>query len=336
MTSKKPVLITGGAGYIGSHAAKLFLEKGHKVVILDNLFRGYQGAIDVLKKYGDVDFHKIDLRNSEEVDALFDQYEFDSVLHFAALCLVSESMEKPEEYFKNNVYGSLNLFEAMRHHNVRNLVFSSTCAVYGESEYLPLDEKHPKNPTNSYGESKLIVEQMLKWYDRVHDFRHVTFRYFNVCGAAPDGTIGDSKRPSVLLVQNAVRGALGIEDFKLTCPKVETPDGTPIRDYVDVNDLVEAHFLAYEYLLNGGSSDALNLGSGNGISVLEIISQVENILGTKIEVNHGVARKGEYAKVYASYNRAKEKLGWNPKLSLKDSVNALVAWYRDHPRGYDA
>ena len=258
----------------------------------------------------------------------------DCVLHFAALCLVNESMEKPEEYFENNVTGSLNLFEAMREHSVSNIVFSSTCATYGDSNYLPVDEKHPQNPTNPYGESKLIVEKMLDWYHKLHGFNYVIFRYFNVCGADPDADIGDSKKPSQLLVQNAVRGAMGIEPFNLTCPKVDTPDGTPIRDYVDVVDLIDAHFLAYKYLNNKGKSEVFNLGTGKGSSVEEIVSTVETVMKANITRTRTEPRKGEYAQVYANFDKARNVLKWYPKTNITSSIEKLKNWYNNYPKGF--
>ena len=331
------ILVTGGAGYIGSHAVRLLLEKGEKVAVVDSLFRGYREVIEVLqKKYGEgnLSFYQIDLRDKEELDEVVGKIKPKSVLHFGALCLVGESMEKPELYFDNNVCGSLNLLELLVKHGIKNLVFSSTCAVYGENKYLPVDEKHPLSPTNPYGESKLMVEQMIRWFGELQGLNYVIFRYFNVAGASSDGLIGDSKRPSQLLVQNAVRGALGLDEFKLTCPKVETKDGTPIRDYINVEDLVEAHFLAEKYLAKGGKSDVFNLGTGKGNSVLEIVNQVKKITGVKFEVGKGEVRRGEYGAVYADIAKAKRVLGWKPKKTIKDSVEALVKWYKKRPEGW--
>jgi UDP-glucose 4-epimerase len=332
----RDILITGGAGYIGSHAVKKFLKEGYRVIVIDNLYRGYEDALDNLKNYGDLKFYKVDLKDKDEVEKVLGiEKDIDCVLHFAALCLVNESMEKPEDYFENNVLGSLNLFEAMRKNDLKNIVFSSTCATYGDAKYLPVDEDHPQEPSNPYGESKLIVEKMLDWYQKLHGFNYVIFRYFNVCGADPDGDIGDSKKPSQLLLQNAVRGALGIEPFNLTCPKVDTPDGTPIRDYVDVNDLVEAHFLAYKYLDNKGKSGVFNLGTGKGSSVEEIVSTVEAVMKTNIARNKADPRKGEYAKVYANFNKAKDVLNWYPKTNIDNSIKYLMNWYNKYPNGFD-
>ncbi|MFH1188417.1 MAG: UDP-glucose 4-epimerase GalE [bacterium] len=332
---KKAILITGGAGYIGSHAVKLFLQKGFHVVIFDNLSRGYLDAIDILKTFGDVEFIQGDLHNKEDIREAFKGRDIDAVLHFAALCLVNESMEQPELYFENNTMGSLNLFEVMRESNVRNIVFSSTCATYGETEYLPVDELHPTNPTNPYGESKLLTEKILRWYGDIHGFHYAILRYFNVCGADSEGRIGDSKKPSQLLVQNVVRGAMNIEPFYYTCPTVDTPDGTPIRDYIDVEDLVDAHFNAYEYLIDGGKSDTFNLGNGTGNSVREIVSSVEKVFNvTILEQKSPEARKGEYAKIYANPKKAQKVLHWTPKKTITDSIESLQKWYEKFPNGY--
>jgi UDP-glucose 4-epimerase len=332
------ILITGGAGYIGSHAVRLLLENGEKVMVIDNLYRGYKQAIETLQeKYGQDNllFFKADLRNFAEIDEIISKTKPEAAMHFAALCLVNESMEKPTEYFENNVGGTINLLKSLEKNEVKYLVFSSTCAVYGESQYLPVDEKHPTNPVNPYGESKLISEKIIKWESELKGLKYVVMRYFNVSGASSDGLIGDSKRPSQLLMQNAVRGALGIEEFKLTCPKVDTKDGTPIRDYIDVEDLVAAHVQALNYLKNGGDSEVFNLGTGKGNSVLEIVEAVKKSTGVNFPMTQGDARKGEYAEIYANNEKAKKILNWTPRKSLAQGVESLVKWYKKHPKGWD-
>jgi len=331
---RKTILITGGAGYIGSHAVKLFLKKGFDLVVFDNLSRGYREPLDILKQSDNLKFAKGDLRNKKEIREVFAKYKIDAVIHFAALCSVNESMEQPELYFENNVAGSLNLLEAMREFKVKKIIFSSTCAVYGEAKYLPVDEKHPQEPANPYGESKLMVERILNWYGMTHKFNFVILRYFNVCGADSEGAIGDSKKPSQLLMQNAVRGAMGIEPFLYTCAKVKTSDHTPIRDYIDVEDLVEAHYAAYNYLEREGKNEILNLGNGKGYSVKEIVREVENQFGIRMKKSKGLARKGEYAKIYANSKKAMKILKWKPKKNLSDSVKSLRRWYEKFPKGY--
>lgn len=329
------ILITGGAGYIGSHAVKHFLNHDYEVVVLDNLSHGWQEVIDALSALGSVTFVQADLRDKAALTKLFATHQISAVLHFAALCSVDESMKDPGLYFDNNVAGTLCLLEAMKEANVQKLIFSSTCAVYGESQYLPMDEKHPTNPANPYGESKRIVEQMIRWYGELHNLSFVILRYFNVCGAASDGSIGDSKKPSLLLLQNAVRGALGIEKFSYTCQKVTTPDGTPIRDYIDVEDLVSAHKAALDYLQAGGQSNIFNLGNGRGWSVKEIVSAVEDYFGVSLAGEERHTRQGEYAEVYANTTKANEVLKWQTKKTLPDSIKSLELWYKSKPNGWE-
>lgn len=331
----KKILITGGGGYIGSHVARLFLEKGFPVVVLDNFVRGYREPLRILSNIGTLEVEEADLLDIDAVRAVFDRHDISAVLHFAALCLVNESVEQPALYMKNNVEGTRNLLSVMQTSGVKQLIFSSTCAVYGEAEYLPVDERHPFHPVNPYGESKLAAENLIREMGPEFDLHSIIFRYFNVCGASSDGLIGDSKKPSQLLVQNAVRGAMGIEPFSYTCADVDTPDRTPIRDYIDVEDLARAHFLGYEYLASGGVSDVFNLGNGRGYSVKEIVSEVERQFGTTME-KHVPAekRKGEYAQVYANPSKARDILHFEPGKTLTESIESLRKWYEGHPDGY--
>ena len=329
------ILVTGAGGYIGSHAVKKLLKEGNKVIAFDNFSRGYREPLESLSKYGELIVLEGDLCVKEDLENVFEQEKIDAVMHFAALCSVDESTRKPELYSKNNVLGTLNLLEAMKEGNVSKLIFSSTCAVYGNAEYLPIDEKHRTLPQNPYGKSKLMAEEKIEQFSKIYNLKYIIFRYFNVTGADDEGEIGDSKRPSQLLVQNAVRGALGIEPFALTCPKVGTRDGTPIRDYLDVLDLVDAHMRALEYLGGGGESTILNLGNGKGWSVKEIIEAVKDELGSDFEIiPSSELRMGEYEEEYASIGRAKEILNWQPRRTLKDSIQSLKRWYESKPQGY--
>lgn len=338
----KTVLVTGAGGYIGSVATYLLLQKGYKVLALDNFSRGYREPLDVLqKKYGNLpagrqgsglQYYDADI--NDNLDHIFKEHKIDAVFHYAALCLVNESMEMPGRYFENNVCGTLNLLQTLNKHKVTKLVFSSTCATYGKAQKLPITEDTPTNPTNPYGESKLLTEKMIRWFGDQLGLRYAILRYFNVCGASDDGLIGDSKKPSQLLMQNAVRGALGIDKFELTCPTVDTPDGTPIRDYVNVVDLNEAHIAALKYLSGGGESQIINIGTGTGNSVLEIVDTVSKVTGKELESTKGEARKGEDAKLFADITKAKNILGWKPVRSIEDSINSLVAWYNEKPRGW--
>lgn len=334
----KKILITGAGGYIGSIATYLFLEQGYQVAALDNFETGYRQPLEVLqKKYGSDKLRMYEADLTKDVSFVFkEEKDIDAVVHYAASCLVDESMKKPDKYFTNNVFGSLRLLQAMDEAGVKKIIFSSTCAVYGDAQYVPIDEKHPTNPANPYGESKRMTEKIIEWYGKIKGFEYVILRYFNVCGASDDGLIGDSKKPSVLLVQNVVRGALGLEPFFLTYPEFDTPDRSPIRDYINVVDLNEAHLKALEYLSNGGQSETINLGTGTGNSVLEVVEKVEQETGKTIERKKAAdIRQGEYPKMIASIEKAQSVLGWTQKRGLKESVDSLIKWYSAHPQGWD-
>ncbi len=331
------ILVTGAGGYIGSVAASLLLKKGYEVVALDNFSTGFKGPLDLLKEqYGEKQLRYYEADLASDLSPIFEkEKDIVAVLHYAASCSVNESMQNPHKYFANNTCATINFLSHVINNNIKNIVFSSTCAVYGEAQKVPIDENHQTNPSNPYGESKRMSERVIRWNNKLKGLNFVILRYFNVCGATDDGLIGDSKKPSVHLMQNAVRGALGIEPFRLTCGKFDTPDGTPIRDYVNVVDLDEAHILALEYLMNGGQSETINLGTGTGNSVMGIIKQVEFITGKKIEVQVGDVRKGEPAKLIASIEKAARVLGWKPTHTLEQSVQSLVDWYSKHPHGWE-
>lgn len=329
------ILITGAGGYIGSVASYTLLQKGYEVIGFDNFSTGYKGPLKLLTEKFPQTFRYFEGDLRTNVRQVFEKEKnIQAVLHYAASCLVDESMKNPFKYFDNNIGGTNSLLQAMTDAKVENIIFSSTCAVYGEAQYMPLDEKHPLNPSQPYGVSKMMVEEIIKWYGKLKGLRYMILRYFNVCGASDDGVIGDSKKPSSLLVQNAVRGALGIEPFKLTCPQVDTPDKTPIRDYVNVVDLNEAHIKALEYLLENGRSDIVNLGTGTGNSVLEIVNMVQKVTGIQFEIGKSAPREGDDAKKIANIDKAKSVLGWVPERTMQDSVLSLVRWYKTHPNGW--
>lgn len=331
------ILITGAGGYIASVATSLFLDKGYSVVAVDNLSRGFKQPMKVLQqKHGDkLKFYEADLRTG--IDPIFDQEQgIEAVMHYAAFCNVGESEKQPEIYFDNNIASTLSLLNTMKKHVVKKLVFSSSCSIYGEPQTDTLDETHPINATSHpYGESKYMSERVVDWFSKVHGIKYMTLRYFNVCGATDDGGIGDSKKPSFHLMQNAVRGALGIDSFFLNFTPVDTPDGSPIRDYVNVVDLNNAHILAVEYLDKAPQSEVFNLGTGTGNSVMEVIHAVEQITGTKLELKEGERRKGDVSKAVASNEKITRLLGWKPTHSIEDSVNSLVTWYKAHPHGWE-
>lgn len=332
----KKIMVTGAGGYIGSIASYLLLQKGFGVVTVDNYSRGYKDPLKLLQnKFGKDRLHLYQSDLQDDLSPIFTKEKIDAVLHYAAYCIVDESMKNPSKYLSSNIAAAANLLEIMTKHNVKNIVFSSTCAVYGDAQYIPVDEKHPTNPENPYGESKLMVEKIIEWYGKLKGMRYCILRYFNVCGASDDGLVGDSKKPSSLLVQNAVRGALGIEPFYLTCPKVNTPDKTPIRDYINVVDLNEAHLLALKYLAKSGKNEKINLGTGNGNSVMEIVNKVQKITGVTFKINDTTPRQGDYPKTVASVKKAEKVLGWKPKRTIEDSVKSLVKWYKAHPKGWD-
>lgn len=330
------VLVTGAGGYIGSISTHELLKSGFKVVAIDNFTTGYKEPLEILqKKFGKRRFRFYELDLSSPIDSFFQKERgIDAVIHYAASCSVDESMRKPQKYFSNNVYSTNNLLLAMKKNNLNKIVFSSTCAVYGDADYVPVDERHPTKPGNPYGESKKMSEDIIKWYGKLLNLNYVILRYFNVCGASDNGVFGDSKKPSTLLVQNAVRSALGIETFYLTCPTVNTKDKTPIRDYINVVDLSNAHIKAVKYLINGGKNEIINLGSGDGNSVLEVVKQVQMVTDKTFNIKSTKARKGEYAIMLADIRKAKRVLKWKPERDIKDSIESLVVWYKNNPRGW--
>lgn len=334
---EKKILITGAGGYIGSVTTGLFLQNGFEVVGVDNFSTGYREPLMLLqKKFGANRFRFYQHDLNDDLKPLFEkERRIGAAVHFAACCSVDESMKNPQKYFSNNFCGSQNLLSSLISQGINKVIFSSTCAVYGEAQYAPIDEEHITNPKSPYGESKRMVEEAIDWYGKLLGLQYVIFRYFNVCGASDDGLIGDSKKPSLLMVQNAIRGALGIEPFKLTCPEVDTPDKTPIRDYVNVSDLANAHLLGVRYLFEGGKGERINLGTGTGNSVLEIVEKVQKVTGEKIGIGKTIPRKGEYAEMIASIKKAKRVLGWEPEKTIEDSINSLVSWYRKHPQGWE-
>ncbi len=333
----KKILITGAGGYIGTVATYMFLQQGYEVVALDNFTTGYRQPLSLLQQKFGADtlrVYEIDLKN--DVGEVFrKEAGINTVIHYAASCLVDESMKQPHKYFKNNIVSTLNLLDAMSQFGIDKIIFSSTAAVYGEAQRVPIDESHQTLPVNVYGESKLMVEKIIDWYSKLKGVHYVILRYFNVCGASDDGLIGDSKNPSTLLVQNAVRGALGIAPFYLTCPVVDTPDKTPIRDYVNVVDLNEAHLKALEYLVDRGQSDIINLGTGTGTSVMEIVNKVNVVTGVKFEIGKTTPRQGDPARLIAAIAKAKKVLGWQPVHTIEDTVRSLVIWYKSHPNGWE-
>lgn len=324
------ILVTGGAGYIGSHCVAALLERGEDVVVADNLITGHRAAL----KGGR--FYQGDVADRAFLDRLFTQEDIEAVIHFAAFSLVGESVQKPEKYFRNNVTAGLSLIEAMVDHHIPYLVFSSTAATYGEPDYTPIDEDHPQKPTNPYGESKRIVESMLRWSDNAHGLKFVPLRYFNVAGAWHDGSIGEDHRPETHLIPMVLKAAQGkVDSLKLFGTDYPTPDGTCVRDYIHVEDLIAAHFLALDYLRAGNPSTPFNLGNGQGFSNRQIIEAARRVTGAPIPVVEAERRAGDPAVLVASSKKAMEVLGWKPKYTnVEDIIASAWRWHTGHPDGY--
>lgn len=314
------VLVTGGAGYIGSHACKALAAAGCAPITVDNLVYGHEWAV----QWGPL--AKGDIRDREFLDAVFKEYRPEAVMHFAAFAYVGESVRDPEKYYHNNVAGTLSLLSAMRRHDCRRIVFSSTCATYGTPEGLPLTEDARQSPINPYGWSKLMMEQILRDFDRAYGITFASLRYFNAAGADRDGRIGEDHAPETHLIPLVCYAALGlrpaIEVFGTDYP---TPDGTCIRDYVHVDDLAAAHVAALRHMQAGGESLFLNLGAGRGHSVAEVIQAVEKVSGRPVPVRFGPRREGDPHALYADASRAGAVLGWKPACSDLESI-ADTAW----------
>jgi UDP-glucose 4-epimerase len=316
------ILVTGGAGYIGSHYVLYERARGNEVVVLDNLIYGHREAvIGAPLVIGD-------LTKRDVLDRVFKEYAIDAVVHFAAFASVNESVSFPERYYRNNVAGTMTLLDAMRDHGVRHFVFSSSCATYGNPVYVPMDEKHPQNPINPYGDSKFICEKMMSAYDHAHGLRFVSLRYFNAAGADPEGRIGESHEPESHLIPIILQVARGERD-KVTIygTDYDTPDGTCIRDYIHILDLAQAHSLALDRLRADGSSAFYNLGSETGFSVREVIDICEEVTERSINEIEGPRRAGDPPRLVASAGKAKAELGWSPQfLDLRDIVRTAWRW----------
>jgi len=321
-------LVCGGAGYIGSHMVKMLASMGHDVVTLDNLSTGYRDAV----KWGS--FVEGDLLNKGDLKALFSEYRFDAVIHFAARSLVGESQHKPSLYYRNNVIGTMNLLDAMREHSVQKIIFSSTAAVYGNPVTETISETHPKNPVNVYGKSKLMVEQILQDYFSAYGISSVCLRYFNAAGADPEGEAGERHEPETHLIPNIIRSLLGQAEngLKVFGNDYDTPDGTCVRDYIHVNDLCSAHLLAADYLQRRTGAFAFNLGNGTGFSVMQVIRAVEAVRGQTVAFEVLGRRPGDPAVLVADASRAHEELGWMPKFGDLHSI-ILHAWHWEQKRG---
>ena len=318
------VLVTGGAGYIGSHVVRKLIEKKHKVIVFDNLSRGH---IESLPR--EAAFEKVDLLNFDELKASIQKYDFTSVIHFAAFAYVGESMENPMMYYENNVKGSLNLISAVKEKGVKNFVFSSTCSVYGNPAQIPMSEEIPINPINPYAKTKLIIENILSDFDYAYGMKYAALRYFNAAGDDDSGEIGESHQPEPHLIPLVMQTALGSRDkIYVYGNDYPTKDGTCIRDYIHVNDLADAHIKALEYLEEGGKSNVINLGTGTGYSVMEIIEKSREITGMDINAEIISRRPGDPAVLVADNKKAKEILGWHPEYDLTKILKTAWRWHK--------
>jgi UDP-glucose 4-epimerase len=321
------ILVTGGAGYIGSHCVLALLENGYEVVIFDNLSTGHIETVEKLKKYGHVDFVKGDLQNLSDIKSLFNLYKTDAVIHFAAFSQVGESVKNPQKYYMNNVCGTLNLLSAMLEAGVKKIVFSSTAATYGEPEYIPIDEKHPQNPINPYGQTKLMIEKIMDDYDKAYGLKSVRLRYFNVAGADSQGRVGEWHEPETHLIPNILKSTFsGGQTFKMFGTDYDTKDGTCVRDYINVEDLAQAHLLALDYLNKGGETNYFNLGTNDGNTVKEVFSACEKVTGQNIPVDICPRREGDPASLVADNTKAKSVLGWKAQNSLEYSIEKAYVW----------
>lgn len=326
------ILVCGGAGYIGSHMVAYLKEQGEEVVILDNLQKGHEAAVKAL----DGKMYVGDLRDREILDKVFTENKIDSVIDFAADSLVGESMVDPLKYFENNVGSTISLLNAMKDHNVKYIVFSSTAATYGEPESIPIVESDKTVPTNPYGESKLSVEKILKWCDTAYGIKYTALRYFNAAGAHVSGKIGEDHNPESHLIPIILQVALGKrEKIMIFGDDYNTEDGSCIRDYIHVTDLASAHLLALKRLKNGGESTIYNLGNGKGFSVKEVVEMTRKVTGKEIKAEVAERRAGDPATLIASSERAKEELGWKPQYdSLETIIETAWNWHKNHPEGY--
>jgi UDP-glucose 4-epimerase len=326
-STQSTILVTGGAGYIGSHAVLALQKAGYDVVILDNLSYGHPELVrDVLK----VELIVGDTSDRALLDQLFASREIAAVMHFAAFIAVGESVAEPAKYYHNNVVGTLTLLEAMLAAEVKKFVFSSTCAIYGMPKEVPMSENHPRDPLSPYATSKDMVERILADFDKAFDLKSVAFRYFNASGAEPNGLLGEDHNPETHLIPLALLTALGKRDFlSIFGTDYPTPDGTAVRDYIHVCDLADAHVLGLKYLLNGGNSDVFNLGNGNGFSVKEVIETAKQVTEREIPVQESPRRAGDAPILVGSAEKAKTILGWNPQYAdLTKIISHAWLWHQ--------
>jgi len=324
------ILITGGAGYIGSVVVENLQAKGETVVVLDNLVYGHRQAVD-----SSTPFYAGDIGDKDLVARVLREHEIEACMHFSAFTYVGESVEKPQIYYKNNVEQTLKLLEVLIENDVKKFVFSSTAAVFGEPQQIPIDETHPQNPTNPYGWSKFMVEKILSSYDAAYDLKFVAPRYFNACGATREH--GEHHEPEAHLIPLVLQAAQGEREcISIFGDDYPTPDGTAIRDYIHVSDLSQAHILALDYLRDGGASQFVNLGNGGGYSVREVVEAARRVTGKTIEARIAPRRAGDPSRLVADAKKAREILGWNPQIpDIEKIIESAWMWHNKYPKGYE-
>jgi len=327
---QKTILVTGGAGYIGSHVTRELIKKGYNVLILDNLSKGHKKSIPK-----NVKFMQVDLSDKEAISQVLNENRIDAVIHFAAFIEVGESVKDPSKYFNNNVVNTINLLDAMVERGVKHIVFSSSAAVYGEPKEMPIKEDSEKHPVNPYGMTKLMVEEIMSSYDEAHGLKFIALRYFNAAGADFSGEIGEDHDPESHLIPLVLQVALDKrKEIKVFGTDYPTKDGTCVRDYIHVLDLADAHILALEALFKGNISNAYNLGNGKGYSVKEVIDQARLITGKEIKSVDEKRRPGDSAFLIADYSKIRKELGWSPKYDIKDIIKNAWNWHKNNPDGF--
>lgn len=325
----KKILVTGGAGYIGSYIVRELKEAGFEPIIIDNFSSGHKGAVKGFKLY------KIDLvSEKEKLNRLFRREKFSGVIHMASYIQMGESFQNPLKYFRNNLMCTINLLEAMQENSVKRIVFSSSAGVYGTPKSLPIKEDALKNPENPYGETKLMIERMLAWCDKAWGLKYTNIRYFNAAGAALDGSIGEDHPKESHLIPLAVKAAMKGCEFKIFGKDYNTPDGTCVRDYIHVLDLAKAHTLALKYLIHGGKSNYFNAGVGKGYSNRQVIEMIKKVTGLNFKVKYTARRPGDADVLCASNKKIKKELGWKPEYGLKEIIETAYLWHKKHPKGY--
>lgn len=325
------ILVTGGAGYIGSVAVEDLHKKGEKVVVLDNLVYGHRQAVD-----DKIPFYQGEIGDQNLVEKIVREHNIESCMHFSAFAYVGESVEKPQKYYENNFIQTINLLEVLIKTGAKKFIFSSTCATYGEPQYVPIDEKHPQNPVNPYGWSKFMTERVLADYDKAYGLKFVALRYFNACGASEK--CGEHHDPETHLIPLILFAAQGRrEAISIFGDDYPTPDGTAIRDYIHINDLSQAHLLALDYLRDGGNSEFINLGNGAGYSVKEVVEAARKITGKTIESRISPRRAGDPSRLVADATKAREVLGWNPEFpEIEKIIESAWKWHEANPNGYES